>query len=61
MSTHIMSASKISHTKISLRAHTHTHTHTHHKWKAAFVNWRQKGVVREYSVSATNPTETEGM
>ena len=65
-------------TSLSSHEHTHheckqniTHTkfykfflcaHTHHKWKAALVNWRQKGVVvREYSVSATNPTETEGI
>ena len=38
----------------------HTHTHTTNG-KAAFVNWKQKGVVKEYSVKAVNPTETEGM
>lgn len=38
-----------------------TRAYTHDKWKAALVNWRQKEVVREYSVSATNPTETEGI
>ena len=54
-----MVASKIVHIQNSTKSFC-THTHTTNG-KAAFVNWRQKGVVKEYSVKAVNPTETEGM
>lgn len=54
-----MVARKIVHIQNSTKSLC-THTHTTNG-KAAFVNWKQKGVVKEYSVKAVNPTETEGM
>lgn len=53
-----MVARKIVHTQNSTKSFC---THTITNGKAAFVNWKQKGVVKEYSLKAVNPTETEGM